>query len=67
MPLATALYIATLNEADLIALRVAETTLGKNFRIKETTGYIKWYRQRLLALPPYEIQTSIPKNNADNE
>tara|TARA_R110002126_G_scaffold63229_7_gene162139 strand:+ start:154 stop:357 length:204 start_codon:yes stop_codon:yes gene_type:complete len=67
MPLATALYIATLNEADLVALNVAKTTFGKNFQIKETTGYIKWYRQRLLALPPYEIETSIPKNNANNE
>lgn len=67
MPLATALYIATLNEAALIALNVAKTTFGKNFRIKETKGYLKWYRERLLALPPYEIQTSIPKNNANNE
>ena len=43
MPFATTLYIATLNDAELIALNVAKTTFGKNFRIKETKGYIKWF------------------------
>jgi len=35
-------YIKTLTEEEQIALRVARSVFGKNFRLKETRGFIEW-------------------------
>lgn len=48
-------YIKTLTEEEQIALRVASSVFGKNFRITETRGFIEW---KLIHYPSHKLLAS---------
>jgi len=47
------LYAKSLNEEETIALKIAQETFGKNFRLEETTGFKCWLEERTFLLAEY--------------
>jgi len=47
------LYTKSLNEEETIALKIAQETFGKNFRLEETTGFKCWLEERTFLLAEY--------------
>jgi hypothetical protein len=44
------IYLNTLSEKELIALKIAQTQLGSSFSIEKSIGFVKWNESNKISM-----------------